>query len=168
MRLRSYSYWSYPILTQVGTMRLHKFLRKVLITRRVRRRPRKSAQYAHYRTHKELARETILPRLAHWNTLYGHEYKRVAIRNQVSRWGSCSTKGNLNFNYRLIFLPQHLMDYVLVHELCHLKHFNHGEEFWMLVSTCIPNYEACKRELQIISKHMYHPGTLPETAESRV
>ncbi len=129
----------------------------------VRRRKLRTHQVKHYEAHKELARSVILPRLVHWNAQYGHTYKRVAIRNQVSRWGSCSTKQNLNFNYRLIFLPPHLMDYVIVHELCHLKHFNHGPEFWSLVGESIPNYEVCKQELHVLAQKMYHPDTTLET-----
>ncbi len=125
-------------------------------------RRRRVANARHYEAHKELARSVIMPRLAHWNLHYGHTYKRVAIRNQVSRWGSCSTKHNLNFNYRLIFIPSHLMDYVIVHELCHLKHFNHGPEFWKNVEECIPNYEACKQELHALAQKMYQPGATLE------
>ena len=89
-------------------------------------------------------------RLIVLNEVYGHTYHKVAIRDQKSRWGSCSTKGNLNFNYRIQFLPPHLADYVIAHELCHLKEFNHGSGFWDLVEKAIPEYRAHKEELQKI------------------
>jgi len=139
-------------------MKLHRLLQRVI--RRRTRPSRRASHQAHYEAHKEHARSIILPRIAYWNTRYGHTYNRVAIRNQVSRWGSCSTKQNLNFNYRLIFLPPHLLDYVIVHELCHLKHFNHGTEFWMMVGETIPNYEECKRELHAHALRMRDPRSL--------
>lgn len=126
-----------------------------LIKKKVRRqRRRTSASAKHYEAHKERARILVHERLTYWNQFYGHTYNRVAIRNQRSRWGSCSTKGNLNFNYRLAFLPIELVDYVIVHELCHLKHFNHAEEFWNLVETTIQDYSDRKSQLHEISKNM--------------
>jgi predicted metal-dependent hydrolase len=133
--------------------------------RRVRRRRKKDS--AHFKIHKEFARNTILSRLAYWNQFYEYEYNRVAIRNQSSRWGSCSAKKNLNFNYRLIFLPQHLMDYVIVHELCHLKHFNHGKEFWMHVGETILEYEERRQELRLIKSAYWQMKRLAEANLSK-
>ncbi len=99
---------------------------------------------------KEEARSLILERLKYFSDLYGFKYGRVSIRNQKTRWGSCSKKGNLNFNYRLVHLSQKLLDYVIVHELCHLKEFNHGSGFWSLVKKEIPNYQEIRRELKKI------------------
>jgi len=72
----------------------------------------------------------------------------VKIRDQSSRWGSCSWKGNLNFSYKLVLLPEHLADYVVVHELCHLREMNHSPRFWALVSQTVPDYRAKRRELK--------------------
>ncbi|NBS67881.1 M48 family peptidase [bacterium] len=71
-----------------------------------------------------------------------------AVPTGRTRWGSCSKRGNLNFNYRILFLPPHLADYLIVHELCHLKEFNHSPRFWALVAQGCPNYHACKKELR--------------------
>lgn len=120
--------------------------------RRLRRRT--SSSTAHYEEHKEKARELVHARLAYWNQFYGYTYKRVAIRNQRSRWGSCSSKQNLNFNYKLIFLPLELVDYVIVHELCHLKHFNHSAVFWLAIGETVSDYEIRKEELRKISLTM--------------
>lgn len=114
-----------------------------------RRRRRRAPQNPHhFNLHKESARTLVHERLVHWNQFYNHEYKRVAIRNQCSRWGSCSTLGNLNFNYRIALLPIELADYIIVHELCHLKEFNHAQPFWDLVGTAMPDYAERKQKLK--------------------
>jgi predicted metal-dependent hydrolase len=121
---------------------------------RIRRRVRRSRpSLVHFNAHKEYARAFILARLAHWHAVYGYAYGRVAIRNQSSRWGSCSKKGNLNFNYRIALLSPELMDYVIVHELCHLKEFNHSQNFWNLVAREIPEYKKIRNELRMIALH---------------
>ena len=102
-----------------------------------------------YTKHKEAARQLIEERLLHWNSIYKFVYHRVSIRKTRSRWGSCSKKGNLNFNYRILFLPPELVDYVIVHELCHLQELNHGRAFWELVGQTIPDYKAHRRALQL-------------------
>jgi len=103
-----------------------------------------------YLEHKEAARVLVHTRLEVLNLQYGFSYNRVAIRDQRSRWGSCSQRKNLNFNYRLVFLPQHLVDYIIVHELCHLQEFNHGQGFWKLVEAAVPDHEGCRRELRTV------------------
>ena len=96
---------------------------------------------------KESARDFILSRLSYHNNFYNFKFNSVRIKNTKSRWGSCSTKKNLNFNYKLIFLPKELADYVIVHELCHLKQFNHSRAFWELVSKAIPDYKELRIKL---------------------
>jgi predicted metal-dependent hydrolase len=106
----------------------------------------------HYTEHKESARTLIKDRLEYFNQFYGYSWNRVAIRNQRRCWGSCSSQKNLNFNYKLLFLPAHLRDYVIVHELCHLTEMNHGSGFWRLVEQQIPDYATCLTELRAIDK----------------
>src|SRR4051812_2511641 len=86
-----------------------------------------------YLEHKPAALDLVNARLAYFNAFYNYKYNKVTIKNQFSRWGSCSRKGNLNFNYRIVLLPPELADYIVVHELCHLGEFNHGQKFWDLV-----------------------------------
>ncbi len=78
----------------------------------------------------------------------GVAYGRVAIRAQKSCWGSCSRAGNLNFNYKLQFLPPRLQDYVIVHELAHLREHNHSARFWAAVAGVLPNWRSLRRELR--------------------
>jgi len=120
-------------------------------TRHRARRPASPQSQAAYAKDKEAARSLIKERLAFFNDIYGFTYGRVAIRNQRTIWGSCSGKGNLNFNYRVLFLPPRLADYVIVHELCHLRELNHSPRFWALVSRAVPDYAACRSELR---KHL--------------
>lgn len=96
------------------------------------------------------ARQTIPECVAHFAPLVGVTYGRITIRSQHTLWGSCSSKGNLNFNYRLAYLPQELLDYVVVHELAHRRHMDHSKTFWQEVETYYPNYKECRRTLNDI------------------
>lgn len=115
-------------------------------------RKRATTVTKHYLAHKEEARELALARLEHYNQYYNFSWNRVAIRNQRRCWGSCSAKKNLNFNYKIAFLPPRLCDYIIVHELCHLKHLHHEKEFWDLVAEQIPDYRERLHELREIDK----------------
>jgi hypothetical protein len=112
---------------------------------RFRIRRYKRAEFLEY---KEQARALVSERLAHFNRQYQFPIKRVSIRNQRSRWGSCSKKGNLNFNYRVVLLPLEVADYIVVHELCHLGEFNHSKKFWELVAKTIPDHKQIRKELR--------------------
>lgn len=103
---------------------------------------------AHYLAHREVARAMIMDRLAYFHAVYNLTYGRVSIRNQKSRWGSCSRKGNLNFNYRLLFLPASLRDYILVHELAHVRELNHSKRFWNEVRKVIPHYQKLRMAMR--------------------
>lgn len=96
-----------------------------------------------------LALERIRSHLERYAPLLGVRYGRVAIRDQKSRWGSCSAKHNLNFNWKLIMAPPQALEYVVVHELCHLIEFNHSARFWRLVEGQMPEYEAWKKWLKV-------------------
>jgi predicted metal-dependent hydrolase len=100
-----------------------------------------------YLENKSAAARLVWGRLEHFNSFYNFTYNRVAIRDQKSRWGSCSAKRNLNFSYRIVFLPPELADYLIVHELCHLGEMNHSVRFWKLVEKTIPNYKLLRKEL---------------------
>ena len=106
---------------------------------------------ADYIKHKERARILAESKVSEFNKIYNFKYNNISIKDQKSRWGSCSRKGNLNFNYKIALIPEKLADYIVVHEICHLGEFNHGNKFWNLVSRAIPDHVALKKELMKIS-----------------
>jgi predicted metal-dependent hydrolase len=101
-----------------------------------------------YQEHKAKALEIAKDRIAHFNAFYGFPHGKVTIKNHKTMWGSCSRHGNLNFNYKIALIAQRFSDYVIVHELCHLKEFNHSKKFWDLVAQAIPDHKAVRKELQ--------------------
>ena len=94
------------------------------------------------------ALQEIPPRVAYFAEKAGVSYGRITIRNQVTRWGSCSSKGNLNFNCLLMLCPEDVRDYVIVHELCHIKEMNHSPRFWNEVARLLPDYDEQRKWLQ--------------------
>ncbi|MCX6719312.1 MAG: SprT family zinc-dependent metalloprotease [Candidatus Taylorbacteria bacterium] len=101
-----------------------------------------------YLENKERARLLIQGRVELLNRSYQFKVNSIFIRNQKTRWGSCSKMGNLNFNYRMIHLPAHIVDYIVVHELCHLKELNHSKRFWDLVAQTVPEFKKIRKELR--------------------
>ena len=101
-----------------------------------------------------LALKRIRERLEYHVPRIGRAPGRVAIRDQKSRWGSCSQKGNVNFNWKLVMAPPPALDYVVVHELCHLYEFNHSPRFWALVARHMPDYEVWKKWLKAHGKEL--------------
>lgn len=113
-----------------------------------RKNPFARTNNAEYAKLKEYARQFVNERIEKYNEYYGFKYNKIAIRNQKTRWGSCSSKGNLNFNYKVVLLPKRHADYIIVHELCHLKEFNHSKRFWALVEQTIPEYRNIVKQLK--------------------
>ncbi len=120
------------------------------------RRAHSARAQAQYRQHVSHARAVAHARVAQWGSIVGAVPGRIAIRNQRTRWGSCSSKGNLNFNYRIVFLPIELVDYIVVHELCHLLEFNHSSVFWGHVGRVLPNYPLHRAALRSIAPYAVH------------
>ena len=122
-------------------MKYFRWISKRIVKKRRKISVRKNSNHKEYLELKETARALVKNRLEYFNQHYKFVFGKVAIRNQRSRWGSCSSKGNLNFNFRIATLPSDLADYIIVHELCHRGQFNHSQKFWDLISETIPNYE---------------------------
>ena len=97
---------------------------------------------------RRIAGEYISERVKYLSGRFGFNFRDVKIRGQKTRWGSCSSNGNLSFNYKLLQYRKHVIDYVIIHELCHTKHMNHSQKFWKLVERYCPDYKNIKKELK--------------------
>lgn len=97
---------------------------------------------------KRQIRQLVTQRVAYYADVMGIAYGRISMRNQRTRWGSCSSDGNLNFNCRLLYVPPELVDYVVVHELAHRKHMNHSAAFWQEVERYMPDYRERRERLK--------------------
>lgn len=93
---------------------------------------------------RERAKSVLAQRTAYFARQVGVTYGRITVRDQKTRWGSCSQTGNLNFNFRLILAPPEVLDYVVVHELCHRRQMNHSAQFWQEVAQVLPDYRERK------------------------
>ncbi len=94
---------------------------------------------------KKNARSRISERAEYYAAKAGVRYGRITIRDQKSRWGSCSSTGNLNFSWRLYLMPDKALDYVVAHEIAHIRHMNHSPEFWALVARICPHMDESRR-----------------------
>jgi len=103
---------------------------------------------ADYTRLKTKALELVESRLNYFNKFYQLSWKKVAIRNQKTRWGSCTSTGTLSFNYRIVHLLPEQADYIVVHELCHLAQMNHSGKFWHLVEKTVPNHRQIRAKIR--------------------
>lgn len=101
-----------------------------------------------YLKHKFKALELAERKIEYYNKICNFKFNKINIKNQRTKWGSCSKKGNLNFNYKIALMPERIADYIIIHELCHLKEFNHSGKFWNLVAEFMPDYLKIKEELK--------------------
>ena len=107
------------------------------------------------------ALEVLPARVAHYAPQVGVTYGKITIRNQRTRWGSCSSTGNLNFNVLLMLAPLEVLDYVVVHELCHRLEMNHSSRFWAEVARVLPNYRTSLQWLKENGAALIESGTTP-------
>lgn len=103
-----------------------------------------------FEVYKDEAKKVIERRIKHFNKNYGFKFGKITIKAQKTKWGSCSKKGNLNFNFKIMVLPKDIRDYIIVHELCHIKEQNHSNKFWNLVAMTIPDYLSIKKQLIVV------------------
>ena len=99
-----------------------------------------------------LAKQVFPERAAYFARRMGVSYGRITIREQKTRWGSCSSGGNLNFNWKLVLMPSEVLDYVVVHELAHRKEMNHSAKFWKVVEAELPDYMARRENLRVLGR----------------
>ena len=114
----------------------------------LRRKPRRAPVTPEVEQLRAQAKASLPPRLKELADEHGFTYNRVTIKNNISNWGSCSVRGNINLNLRLVTLPQPLQDYVMLHELCHLKEMNHGPKFHALLESLCPDHRTLEKELR--------------------
>jgi predicted metal-dependent hydrolase len=126
--------WIFQKLDEVKTIKLQTNLLK--------------RKYPDYKSSRKEALGIIKKTVEEVNEFYNYKYGRITVKNQSTCWGSCSAKGNLNFNYKLAYMDEKYMDYVVTHELCHLKELNHSKRFWALVAQRLPNYRVVQREMR--------------------
>ena len=119
-------------------------LQKENAMKRQEKREMPEAEKKYYRN---LAREVLGARTGYYARKMGVTYGRISIREQKTRWGSCSSEGNLNFNCRLLFVPDRIVDYVVIHELAHRRFMNHSKAFWKEVEKYMPDYKEQKKLL---------------------
>jgi predicted metal-dependent hydrolase len=105
--------------------------------------------------YRQLAEADFSARLERWSKRIGVKYSRFRTKDQKTRWGSCSSKGNINLNWRLIQAPDFAIDYVVVHELCHLREMNHSDRFWSLVEAALPTYREGRDWLRKHGRELY-------------
>lgn len=98
---------------------------------------------------KEKAYITVKSIVKKYNQNNEFKINNIKIKNQKTRWGSCSKKGNININYKIVYLKRKMAEYIVVHELCHLKEFNHSNKFWKLVASKFPDYLDIRKELRV-------------------
>lgn len=98
--------------------------------------------------YRDAAKDYIPKRVEYYHQFTGGSYQKITIRDQKTRWGSCSSNGTLSFSFRLMMAPPRVLDYVVVHELCHLKHMNHSKEFWNMVENILPDYKEHRKWLK--------------------
>ncbi|MFH1726754.1 MAG: M48 family metallopeptidase [Elusimicrobiota bacterium] len=110
-------------------------------------------------TERRRAASVLASRVEDWSRVMGVGYGKVRVKDQRTRWGSCSAKGNLNFNWRLTLAPPEVLDYVVVHELAHLLEMSHSRDFWRLVERWCPDHKAHRRWLRTRGRGLLSEGT---------
>jgi predicted metal-dependent hydrolase len=103
---------------------------------------------------KDVAREAFTERLSELSTSTQLSFNKITIRGQKTRWGSCSSQGNISLNYKLLFLPANMVRYVLLHELAHTRHLNHSARYWQFLSSLEPQAKTIDQSLRTASKYV--------------
>lgn len=122
-----------------------KYIEKAKQNPPVKKNPLSVQERNHYI---QIARDIFTQKTAYYASIMQITYGRISIREQKTRWGSCSSNGNLNFNWRLIFAPEEVLNYIVVHELAHRREMNHSPAFYAIVSSILPNYKQAQTWLR--------------------
>jgi len=137
---------------RLGVGAIERFVheQRLWIARQVlkQKRQQKVCLEGSFEQHKARAKKFVRDRVKHFAALHGFEYGRISVKQTTSQWGSCSAEKNLSFSYKIYFLPPELADYVIIHELCHTRHMNHGKPFHGLMGQVLPAYRARRARLK--------------------
>ena len=145
-------------------MKIFKWIRvrrRVVVRKKNISKAEKEKSRVEYLEYKEIARKIVLEKLQNLQKVYKENFgveffwNRVSIKNTSSRWGSCSSKKNLSFNYKIVFLDDEAQDYLVAHELCHLKEMNHSPRFWAVVKSICPDYLNVRKQLKALSPKLH-------------
>ncbi|MGI6225395.1 MAG: M48 family metallopeptidase [Peptococcales bacterium] len=109
--------------------------------------------------YRDEAKRVYKSKLEHYALLMDCKYNQLRVKNQSTRWGSCSTKGNINLNWRIIMAPDEVINYLIVHELAHLKHMNHSQDFWNFVAIFMPDFAIWRKWLKDNGKFLSFENT---------
>jgi predicted metal-dependent hydrolase len=110
----------------------------------------RTSDQMHFLLNRNAARKLVKEKLEQWNQVYNFEFGFFSIKKLKTRWGSCSPNGDMSFNYKILFLSEPLQDFVIIHELCHLRVRNHGRDFWNLVGLAKPQFRELQQQLRMI------------------
>lgn len=135
-------YWPVELITQPSARQKVDFTQKGFII--VSDGSESESRQLMEQFYRKRAKEQLTKLAYRYAKLVGVQFQKITIRNQKTRWGSCSSKGNLSFNLKILCAPQEMMEYVVLHEVMHLKHFNHSKEFWKAIEVLMPDYKKRK------------------------
>lgn len=105
----------------------------------------------HFEKHRMEAEALVMTKLSNWTTKLGFSYTGFSVKKHKSRWGSCTKDNYLSFNYKLLFLPEDLQDYIIVHELCHTQRKDHSKYYWAIVAKSLPDYGKLRIKIRTLS-----------------
>lgn len=130
------------------------WMEKQLETVKLRQEQKRTFSAEEETEYRKKAREVLGKKTEWWAERMDVEYGRITIRGQATRWGSCSSLGNLNYNWKLILLPEQLQDYVIVHELAHRREMNHSPRFWAIVEQYLPDHKERRKQLRTYEQQL--------------
>jgi predicted metal-dependent hydrolase len=138
---RSYKVNIHEIEQDIIKIKLEENTFEVHITNKLKEKREEYIKDSIVRWYRERAKKIFEERIKYYSQKLGVSPNRVSIKDQSTRWGSCSSKGNINLNYRVVMAPMEVIDYLIVHELSHMIHLNHSKDFWLLVESVLPDYK---------------------------
>ena len=145
---RNYKVNIYEIEQDIIRIKLEDNSFEVYVYNKLKEKKDKYIKDSIVKWYRERARKVFEERIKYYSQKLGVSPNKITIKDQSTRWGSCSSKNNINLNYRVVMAPIEIIDYLIVHELSHMVHLNHSKDFWRLVESILPDYEERKAWLK--------------------